>query len=92
MTLDTRSDDDSSMFDPPTTRPQSIHEMALVEIQADETARIDATMRETSPAAVLAKLERAEADYIAYVSGCQRATLRTTHGKNGVPCPPAVRP
>jgi hypothetical protein len=56
-----------------------------------ETARIDKVMAATSPAAVLAKLERAEADYIAYVSGCQRSTLSTTHGKNGVPCLPAVR-
>ena len=30
----------------------------LAKIQADEQARIDATMRETSPAAVLARIER----------------------------------
>ena len=55
------------------------------------TIRAQETVDATSPAAVLAKLERAEADYIAYVSGCQRSTLSTTHGKNGVPCLPAVR-
>ena len=37
---------------------QSIHEMALAEIDAREQARIDATMRETSPATVLARMER----------------------------------
>ena len=56
-----------------------------------EQARIDATMRETSPAAVLARMEREELDYAAYVSGCNRETLKTTHGKNGVPALTAVR-
>ena len=92
MTIDTRSADDSSMFDPTATRPQSIHEMALVEIQASEAARIDQVMRETSPSTVLARLEREEAAYVQYVSGCQRSTLSTTHGIHGVPCLMAVRP
>jgi hypothetical protein len=63
----------------------------IEQIQTAETARIDEVMRQTAPSTVLARLERAEADYIAYVSGCQRSTLSATHGKNGVPCLPAVR-
>jgi hypothetical protein len=55
-----------------------------------ETARIDRVMAATSPAAVLARLEREEADYVQYVSGCQRSTLKQTHGKNGVPCLTAI--
>ena len=70
---------------------QSIHEMALAEIDAREQTRIDATMRETSPASVLVRMEREELDYAAYVSGCNRETLKTTHGKNGVPALTAVR-
>jgi len=61
-------------------------------IRASETARIDKVMAATSPTAVLARLERAELEYSAYISGCQRSTLSTTHGKNGVPCLTAVRP
>ena len=70
---------------------QSIHEMALAEIDAREQTRIDATMRETSPASVLVRMEREELDYAASVSGCNRETLKTTHGKNGVPALTAVR-
>ena len=42
------NEEDHAMFD---------HDI-LAKIQADEQARIDATMRETSPAAVLARMER----------------------------------
>jgi hypothetical protein len=62
----------------------------LDDIHARETARIDRVMAATSPAAVLARLEREEADYVQYVSGCQRSTLKQTHGKNGVPCLTAI--
>jgi hypothetical protein len=54
------------------------------------TIRAQETVDATSPAAVLAKLEREEADYVQYVSGCQRSTLKQTHGKNGVPCLTAI--
>jgi hypothetical protein len=73
-----------------TTTRQSLHQMAIEQIINRETARIDEVMRETSPATVLRRLERAELEYSAYVSGCQRATLRTTHGKNGIPALTAI--
>ena len=63
----------------------------LDQIRTREQTRIDATMRETSPASVLVRMEREELDYAAYVSGCNRETLKTTHGKNGVPALTAVR-
>ena len=56
------------------------------------TIRAQETVDATSPAAVLRRLENAELEYSAYVSGCQRATLKTTHGIHGVPCLMAVRP
>ena len=49
-------------------------EIANIIIES-ETARIDEVMRQTAPSTVLARLERADADYIAYVSGCSRDTL-----------------
>ena len=48
---------------------------AIKEIKQFETARIDEVMRQTAPSTVLARLERADADYIAYVSGCSRDIL-----------------
>ena len=54
------------------------------------TIRAQETVDTTSPATVLRRLERAESDYVQYVSGCQRATLKTTHGIHGVPCLTAI--
>jgi len=41
----------------------------LDEIRTRETARIDKVMHETSPAEVLRRLEREQADYLSYVAG-----------------------
>jgi hypothetical protein len=59
------NEEDHTMFD------QTI----LDEIRTRETARIDKVMRQTAPSTVLARLERADAGYIAYVSGCSRDIL-----------------
>ena len=63
---------------------------AIKEIKQFETARIDEVMRQTSPSAVLRRLENAELEYTAYVSGSNYWTLKQTHGKNGIPALTAV--
>ena len=62
----------------------------IEQIQTAETARIDEVMRQTSPSAVLRRLENAELEYTAYVSGSNYWTLKQTHGKNGIPALTAV--
>ena len=53
----------------------------IEQIQTAETARIDEVMHETSPAEVLRRLEREQADYLSYVAGTtDRGTYRALLG------------